>query len=103
MKVLEIDRQGKIRLSRKETIPAPTGSGANDSVGRVSILYRKLILENGIRLVTERIPTLKSVTVGIWVNTGSRDESPAQAGYSHFIEHMFFKGTTARFGHGDLS
>jgi predicted Zn-dependent peptidase len=59
-------------------------------------LYRKLILDNGIRLVTERIPTLKSVTVGIWVNTGSRDESPAQAGYSHFIEHMFFKGTTTR-------
>ncbi len=59
-------------------------------------MYRKLILDNGIRLVTERIPTLKSVTLGIWVNAGSRDESPAQAGYSHFIEHMFFKGTTAR-------
>ena len=59
-------------------------------------MYRKLILENGIRLVTERIPTLKSVTIGIWVNAGSRDESPAQAGYSHFIEHMLFKGTTAR-------
>jgi predicted Zn-dependent peptidase len=59
-------------------------------------LYHKLILDNGIRLVTERIPTLKSVTVGIWINAGSRDESPAQAGYSHFIEHMFFKGTAAR-------
>jgi predicted Zn-dependent peptidase len=59
-------------------------------------LYRKLILDNGVRLVTERIPTLKSVTVGIWINTGSRDEAPAQAGYSHFIEHMFFKGTTNR-------
>lgn len=59
-------------------------------------MYRKVILENGVRLVTERIPTLKSVTVGMWVNAGSRDESPAQAGYSHFIEHMFFKGTTTR-------
>lgn len=59
-------------------------------------MYRKLILDNGVRLVTERIPTLKSVTVGIWVNAGSRDETPAQAGYSHFIEHMFFKGTTDR-------
>jgi predicted Zn-dependent peptidase len=47
-------------------------------------------------LVTERIPTLKSVTAGMWVNAGSRDESPAQAGYSHFIEHMFFKGTATR-------
>jgi predicted Zn-dependent peptidase len=59
-------------------------------------LYRKIILDNGIRLVTEQIPTLKSVTVGMWVNAGSRDESPAQAGYSHFIEHMFFKGTATR-------
>ncbi|HEY7532752.1 MAG TPA: pitrilysin family protein [Nitrospiraceae bacterium] len=59
-------------------------------------MYRKLLLDNGIRLVTERIPTLKSVTVGIWVNTGSRDELPPQAGISHFIEHMFFKGTKSR-------
>lgn len=59
-------------------------------------MYRKLILDNGVRLVTERIPTLRSATVGLWVNTGSRDESPDQAGYSHFIEHMFFKGTTTR-------
>lgn len=49
-----------------------------------------------MRVVTERIPTLKSVTVGIWVNTGSRDEQLSQAGYSHFIEHMFFKGTRSR-------
>lgn len=49
-----------------------------------------------MRVVTERIPTLKSVTVGVWVNTGSRDENPSQAGYSHFIEHMFFKGTRSR-------
>ena len=59
-------------------------------------MYRKLVLDNGLRVVTERIPTLKSVTVGIWVNTGSRDEKPSQAGYSHFIEHMFFKGTRSR-------
>lgn len=49
-----------------------------------------------MRVVTERMPTLKSVTVGIWVNTGSRDEQPSQAGYSHFIEHMLFKGTRKR-------
>ncbi|MDF0642883.1 MAG: pitrilysin family protein [Nitrospira sp.] len=59
-------------------------------------MYRKLVLDNGMRVVTERISTLKSVTVGIWVNTGSRDEQPSQAGYSHFIEHMFFKGTRSR-------
>jgi predicted Zn-dependent peptidase len=59
-------------------------------------LYRKLVLDNGVRVVTERMPTLKSVTVGVWVNTGSRDEQPSQAGYSHFIEHMLFKGTRHR-------
>src|SRR2546430_6490475 len=42
------------------------------------------------------MPTLKSVTVGVWVNTGSRDEQSSQAGYSHFIEHMLFKGTRNR-------
>src|SRR2546426_7247239 len=42
------------------------------------------------------MPTLKSVTVGVWVNTGSRDEQASQAGYSHFIEHMLFKGTRRR-------
>ncbi|MCX5724945.1 MAG: pitrilysin family protein [Nitrospirae bacterium] len=59
-------------------------------------MYRKLVLDNGVRVVTERMPTLKSVTVGIWVNAGSRDEQPSQAGYSHFIEHMLFKGTRKR-------
>ncbi|HJT19630.1 MAG TPA: pitrilysin family protein [Nitrospira sp.] len=59
-------------------------------------MYRKLVLDNGVRVVSERIPTLKSATVAIWVNTGSRDERPSQAGYSHFIEHMFFKGTRSR-------
>jgi len=59
-------------------------------------LYRKLVLDNGVRVVTERMPTLKSVTVGVWVNTGSRDEQSSQAGYSHFIEHMLFKGTRNR-------
>jgi predicted Zn-dependent peptidase len=59
-------------------------------------LYRKFVLDNGVRVVTERMPTLKSVTVGVWVNTGSRDEQPSEAGYSHFIEHMLFKGTHKR-------
>ncbi len=59
-------------------------------------MYRKLVLDNGLRVVTERIPTLKSVTVGLWVNVGSRDEAAGEEGLSHFIEHMFFKGTTTR-------
>jgi len=59
-------------------------------------VYRKLVLENGLRVVTERMPALKSVTVGIWVNVGSRDEGAGEEGLSHFLEHMFFKGTTSR-------
>lgn len=59
-------------------------------------MYRKFVLDNGLRVVAERIPTLKSVTIGIWVNVGSRDERKGEEGLSHFIEHMFFKGTRRR-------
>jgi predicted Zn-dependent peptidase len=53
-------------------------------------------LSNGIRLITETIPHVRSVAVGVWMGTGSRQESPEQNGISHFIEHMVFKGTTSR-------
>lgn len=59
-------------------------------------MYRKFQLDNGLRVVTESIPTLRSVTVGIWVDVGSRDEQPGEEGLSHFLEHMFFKGTRTR-------
>lgn len=59
-------------------------------------MYRKTILSNGIRVVTERIPHVNSVSVGIWVKTGSRDELQEENGISHFIEHMLFKGTERR-------
>jgi predicted Zn-dependent peptidase len=59
-------------------------------------MYRKIVLDNGVRLVTERMPSLKSVTVGVWVNVGSRDEERGEEGFSHFIEHMVFKGTATR-------
>jgi predicted Zn-dependent peptidase len=57
---------------------------------------RSTRLPNGIRIVSEEIPTLGSVTVGIWVENGSRYEGPEQAGISHFLEHLFFKGTSRR-------
>lgn len=53
-------------------------------------------LSNGIRVITERMPTVRSVSAGIWIGTGSRVESPAESGLSHFIEHMVFKGTETR-------
>jgi predicted Zn-dependent peptidase len=50
-------------------------------------------LESGARVVTEVVPSVRSVALGLWVRTGSRDETPAQAGVSHFLEHLLFKGT----------
>ncbi len=58
--------------------------------------YQKTILGNGIRVITEEIPYLKSVSIGVWVTTGSRDEHPNENGVSHFIEHLLFKGTERR-------
>ncbi|HUI57812.1 MAG TPA: pitrilysin family protein [Bryobacteraceae bacterium] len=53
-------------------------------------------LANGVRVITEAMPHVRSVSVGVWVGTGSRRETPEQNGISHFIEHMLFKGTTKR-------
>src|SRR5215471_12741697 len=53
-------------------------------------------LDNGLRVITEVMTHVRSVSVGIWVGSGSRRESPEQNGLSHFIEHMLFKGTTSR-------
>ncbi len=58
--------------------------------------YRRSVLGNGIRVITEEIPFLKSVSIGVWVINGSRDETPEENGISHFIEHLLFKGTEKR-------
>ena len=50
-------------------------------------------LDSGVRVVTERVPSVRSVALGMWVRVGSRDEADAEAGISHFLEHMLFKGT----------
>ncbi len=60
------------------------------------IVYNKTILSDGIRIVSERMPSTRSVAIGIWVDVGSRDESDGEHGVSHFIEHLFFKGTKNR-------
>jgi predicted Zn-dependent peptidase len=56
----------------------------------------KEILPNGITLLTEAMPHVRSVAVGVWLKRGSRHETPVQSGISHFIEHMVFKGTKNR-------
>ncbi|MFH0883735.1 MAG: pitrilysin family protein [bacterium] len=57
---------------------------------------RKTVTEDGTRIVTEQMDTVRSVAVGVWFETGTRDESLRQVGISHFIEHMVFKGTDKR-------
>lgn len=67
-------------------------------VGRYedSGVYRKTSLVNGVRIVTEEVPHLQSVSLGIWIRSGSRFEQPHVNGICHFIEHMLFKGTRRR-------
>lgn len=59
-------------------------------------MFRKITLKNGLRVVCEKIPYVRSVSIGIWVGTGSRNEDHINNGISHFIEHMLFKGTKKR-------
>ncbi|CAN1645081.1 PqqL Predicted Zn-dependent peptidases [Candidatus Nanopelagicaceae bacterium] len=57
---------------------------------------KRSVHSSGLRIVTEEVPSVRSAAVGIWVNVGSRDEAPATAGASHFLEHLLFKGTKSR-------
>jgi predicted Zn-dependent peptidase len=57
---------------------------------------KRSVHSSGLRIVTEEVPSVRSAAVGIWINVGSRDEAPATAGASHFLEHLLFKGTTSR-------
>ncbi len=54
------------------------------------------VLDNGLRLLTETMPHVRSVTIGVWLTRGSRHEPGAHGGIAHFVEHMLFKGTTSR-------
>ncbi|MCK5455142.1 MAG: insulinase family protein [Calditrichia bacterium] len=58
--------------------------------------YKKTQLPNGLTIVTEKIPYIRSVSIGVWIKSGSRDESKEANGMAHFLEHMLFKGTERR-------
>jgi predicted Zn-dependent peptidase len=60
---------------------------------------RKSRLSTGLRVITERVPSAHSLALGVWIDTGSRDETPDENGISHFIEHCVFKGTKRRRTH----
>lgn len=59
-------------------------------------MFQKTVLSNGVRVLSETIPYVKSVTLGVWIGTGSRFEDDLNHGVSHFIEHLLFKGTQKR-------
>ena len=64
------------------------------------MVFDQITLKNGLRLVGERIPHVRSCTVGVWVKVGSMNEQPEENGLSHLIEHMVFKGTEKRTARG---
>ncbi|MGH8892539.1 MAG: M16 family metallopeptidase [Actinomycetes bacterium] len=76
-------------LGRQTTRTLDRGDGGGG-------LVRHTVLPGGLRIVTEAVPTVRSVTVGIWVGVGSRDESSSLVGASHYLEHLLFKGTKRR-------
>ncbi|MFI7605434.1 M16 family metallopeptidase [Micromonospora sp. NPDC049366] len=72
---------------------AVTRTIADDPLGGT---VRRTVLPSGLRVLTEAIPTMRSVSFGIWVAVGSRDETGTQSGAAHFLEHLLFKGTRKR-------
>src|SRR5689334_1431083 len=72
---------------------ARTSTIAEDPLGGT---VRRTVLPNGLRVITEAVPAMRSVSFGVWVAVGSRDETIAQSGVSHFLEHLLFKGTNRR-------
>jgi predicted Zn-dependent peptidase len=83
---------GFLRYNAGFEFPLNTSSRTNDN----STAYQKTVLDSGLRVVSESIPYVRSVSIGVWANVGSRDETEAQNGISHFLEHMVFKGTRNR-------
>ena len=76
--------------------PAPVGTTEVLDVDEFGGRVERTELPGGLRVITETMPGVLSATLGIWVGVGSRDESPALGGSSHFLEHLLFKGTRSR-------
>ena len=76
--------------------PVPVGTTQLLDLDEVGGRVERTELPGGLRVLTETMPGVLSATLGIWVGVGSRDEHPAVAGSSHFLEHLLFKGTTTR-------
>src|SRR4051794_23707960 len=91
------NRSRPIKLSSFEKHSSATfvsAPGVAASIAERDILTTTL--PNGMKVITEAMSHVRSVSVGVWIGTGSRRETPEQNGVSHFIEHMLFKGTATR-------
>src|ERR1700728_3768430 len=71
-------------------------SAFGSPLGDPESTVRRTVLPGGLRVVTEFLPSVRSVALGIWVGVGSRDEDEAHAGATHYLEHLLFKGTHER-------
>lgn len=95
---VDLDR---VRSRTSSSAPASVGEAETLLVetghtGSVVSTVRRTVLPGGLRVVTESMPGVRSASIGVWVGVGSRDETPALAGASHFLEHLLFKGTPER-------
>jgi predicted Zn-dependent peptidase len=79
-------------------VPLPLTRGTSGTVAAQAggALVRRTVLPGGVRVLTESVPGVRSVTLGCWVGVGSRDEAPGYRGATHFLEHLLFKGTARR-------
>jgi predicted Zn-dependent peptidase len=64
--------------------------------GKINQSFHKTVLDSGITVLSEKIDTVRSIAIGVWIKTGSRFETLSENGIAHFLEHMLFKGTRKR-------
>ena len=83
-------------MSPRQLTEQKPGSTKTLIPGLDGAVVRRTVLPGGLRVITEAMPTVRSVSFGVWVGVGSRDETPALAGSSHYLEHVLFKGTKRR-------
>ena len=89
-------RRSGVRAAAKQSGGTRTLKTVRDGAGQVTSLVRRTVLPGGLRVITEQVAGARSASIGVWVDVGSRDETPALHGCSHFLEHLLFKGTAER-------
>ncbi|MGC4109032.1 MAG: pitrilysin family protein [Nocardioides sp.] len=86
---------GRQPAAGRSSVARPSGS-TRTLLREDGGVVRRTTLPSGLRIITEQVPGQRSAAIGVWVGVGSRDESPALHGCSHFLEHLLFKGTGER-------